>query len=360
MQKPAPSRVGEIDLFRFIFSVIIVLRHAQGLTGENLLFPGGAFAVEFFFLVSGYLMMASIEKRGETGNLAMETTDFLKRKVIAIYPEVILAYAIGFCVQCVFRSLPWEKVGQLFMKSSFEALLLQRTGLGDNAVNSPIWYVQSMLLCMVILYPMIRKYPEMMRRIVMPLTALLLLGYLLRNYGSLRNPSKWIGFTYKGNLRAMAELCLGAECYFVAQYLRRFSLTPLARSLITMVKWFCWLLMIGYMLNSEAKWDSFMLAVFCIPVVLAFSGQGLDVHLYQNKLVAFLGRFSLPLFLSHMPYANHLSAIMPEGIRYRYVLLCYILCAFATASLVMVLGGVVRRKMPCAKAKMRKWFLMKI
>lgn len=46
---PQKSRVGEIELFRFVFSVIILLRHFQNVIKENLLFPGGAYAVEFFF-----------------------------------------------------------------------------------------------------------------------------------------------------------------------------------------------------------------------------------------------------------------------------------------------------------------------
>ncbi len=45
------KRVGEIDILRFVFSVIVMLRHGEYVIGslKGVPFPGGAFAVEFFF-----------------------------------------------------------------------------------------------------------------------------------------------------------------------------------------------------------------------------------------------------------------------------------------------------------------------
>lgn len=62
MDKRSYRRAMEIELFRFAFCITIILVHAEYVIGENLLFPGASFGVEFFFLVSGYLMMAGIEK----------------------------------------------------------------------------------------------------------------------------------------------------------------------------------------------------------------------------------------------------------------------------------------------------------
>lgn len=359
-EKRQNIRVGEIDFFRFVFSVIIMFRHAEYLLGENLIFPGGAFGVEYFFIVSGYLMMASIEKAGTTKNISFETTSFLKRKIAAIYPEFLLSFAIGFAVQCLLKALPWRDIGQLFMRSSFELLLVQETGIGENSVNSVIWYVQSMLLCMAILYPLIRKYPEMMRRLGLPLITLLLLGYIYQTYTHLRNPSRWLGFTYKGNIRAMAELCLGTECYFATQYLRRLRLKNIAKNLLTILKWFCWVLIYVYMWDVELKHDMFMLGVICVAVVLTFSGQCVDKERFQNKLVAFLGKFSLPLYLCHIYYARYLPAVLPDGMRYRYKLICYMSCSLLTAMMVMYLAGLLRKKLPSIRAAMKRCFLTEV
>lgn len=358
MERRASGRVMEIDLFRFIFCFIIVYRHAEHLFKENLVFPGGAFGVEFFFLVSGYLMMASLEKPragGET--ISLETVSFLKRKITAIYPEFVSAFIIGFVIQCSVRDFSWKEIESLFANSIFELLLVQRTGIGVNCVDDVIWYVQAMLLCMVILYPLIRKYPGMMRWIIMPLASLLLLGFLQRNYKHFRNPSKWIGWTYKGNLRAMAELCLGAECYFVVQWLKNLRLTRLSKALLTILKWAIWIRLFVYMWDLSLDKDPLMLALFCVAVILAFSCQCLDVPLYQNRFVAFLGKLSLPLYLSHIFYAQNLSYVLPDGMRYRYMLLCYTACSFGTALLVMFLAGKIRKSLPHVKATLGRYLL---
>lgn len=117
MENRPSCRVMEIDFFRFVFSVIILYLHAeQYLLKTNLLFPGSAFSVGFFFLVSGYLMMASLEKdRGkEIKNLGLETVSFLKRKAVAIYPEFVLAFLIGFVFRCIARELPWPPLASAY------------------------------------------------------------------------------------------------------------------------------------------------------------------------------------------------------------------------------------------------------
>ena len=98
------QRNREVDFLRFVFAVIIMLHHSRYVLGdENCLFLGGSLAVEFFFIVSGYLMMASIlraERRQSTGvtraALGTETYHFLLRKIRAFLPEYLIAWFIGF------------------------------------------------------------------------------------------------------------------------------------------------------------------------------------------------------------------------------------------------------------------------
>lgn len=354
------GRVMEIELFRFLFSVMILFRHAEYLLGENLLFPGAAFGVEFFFLVSGYLMMASLEKMASihTDDLGRETLLFLKKKAGAVYPEFFVSAAIGFTFQWFSRALSWDEVEKLLSESFFELTFLTRVGLGENNMNSVIWYVQAMLLGMLILYPLNRKYPKMMRTIIMPFAALVLLGYLNMKYGHLRSPSRWTGWTYKGNVRAIAELCLGAEAFFVVRWLKGMQFSRLGKTLLTALKWLCWIVIMVYMWNPLCDKDFFMLAVLWAAVVLAFSGQCLDVEIYRNKLVAFLGKFSLPIYLSHAFYCLYMSQILPEGMRYRYMLMWYVGCSVLTAFVVMYLAGVIRKKLPSLNAAMKRCFLV--
>ena len=304
-------------------------------------------------------MVASLEKKKETvpEHLGKETWLFLKKKAGGIYPEFVISCAVAFVVQYIGRKPSLEYMGNLISNGLFELTMLERTGLGDNVLNWVIWYVQSMLLCMAILYPLLRRYPEMMRYVIMPLTAFFLLGYLQMNHNHFRNPSKWIGLTYKGNLLAMGELCLGAECYFAVRWLQKFRFAKQTRLLLTAIKWICWINIFAYMWDTELDKDPFMLALLCVAVVLAFSGQCSDMPLFQNRISAFLGKFSLPIYLSHVFYAKYLPNFLPEGMRYRYMLLCYVACVLVTAFVVMFLAGLLRKNLPSIKASLRRCFL---
>ena len=80
---------NEVELLRFLFASLVVLRHTRVVWSNEPSYPyfvKAAFAVEFFFLLSGYLMMASVEKRNmkypAISRIGSETVGFLKKKVL--------------------------------------------------------------------------------------------------------------------------------------------------------------------------------------------------------------------------------------------------------------------------------------
>lgn len=241
----------------------------------------------------------------------------------------------------------------MFMGSFFEITLLQRTGIGELSVNSAIWYIQSMLLCMLILYPLIRKFPQMMQKVVMPVGALLLLGWLYQTYGSLLTPSAWTGLTFKGNLRGLAELCIGASIYQVVEYLKSFNFTKGIKFAITFIKWCCWLTLFAYMYLrlEDHRGDFFILCIVLIAVILAFSQQCIDANIYQNNFVFRLGKVSLPLYLSHIYYARSLSYILPDALNDWTKMGIYLACSFATAAIVSLAANGIRKLTPIIKEK---------
>ena len=118
MGQTIKKRNGKIEFLRFLFAVIIVLHHSRYLVSdEKCIFLGGSLAVEFFFIVSGYLMMATIEKKRLTNSsvlmLGNETLQFILKKVKSVYPDVLIAWIIA----CVFISYVKDN-------SFFEVILL--------------------------------------------------------------------------------------------------------------------------------------------------------------------------------------------------------------------------------------------
>lgn len=358
------KRNGRIDFLRFVFALIVVLHHTRYLLGyKNTIFIGGSLGVEFFFLVSGYLMLASIERISAGSapqiSLGSETLNFLGRKVKGICPEFILSWLAGFIVVIVLQHQSFTGALKLFISSFWELTLVKMSGIYIDGFNGVIWYVSSMLLCMAVLYPLLRRFPDMMKKIVCPLAALLLMGFLCQTEGHPRNPTVWMGLTYKGNLRAFAELCMGIVCYQVTQKFSAVSWNRFSRFLIEVLQTVLYIGVIVYMyLYKPMTQDYFFILLLCIAVMLSFSGLGAGSWLFDNRLSFALGKFSTALFFSHLYYAQNLNRILPETMSSTGKVIVYLFCAFVTALVIQVLSDLLRKNGQNIERALKRVFLV--
>ena len=341
------GRNGKIELLRFICAVIIFLFHfGQLVNGDRFFFLSGALAVEFFFILSGYLMMASIDRADSisNGDLGKETLSFLKRKAGALYPELLIAYVCGFIVQIFARKENFIGAIKLLRDSFWEVLLLRQTGLQLKDVNHATWYLSSMLICMVILYPLLRKFPNVMGRIVVPVVSLLIMGILCRNYSTPRDPTKWIGWTYKGNLRAFSELGMGVLCYQLTKAFREVKLTRLGKVICTCLEPTLYALFIVYMIfRPSSKNDWILMPLLVLAIGITFSEQTYFPHVLDHKAIYFLGKCSLPLYLCHYFWATYLPDLLPKNSTWNFEFLFYISVCFGTATVIFILSALWRR-----------------
>lgn len=113
----------------------------------------------------------------------------------------------------------WLSTGILFLgnrvvkdlfASIWELLFLTNTGIvgyspndASYLSNDATWYISAMILSMLLLWPLLRKYKENFFYIIAPLMICFLLGYSYQKFPSLRRPMKWQGvvlaFYDKGN-----------------------------------------------------------------------------------------------------------------------------------------------------------------
>ena len=100
--------------------------------------------------------------------------------------------------------------------------------------------------------PLIRKFSDVMLHIILPLLILLTLGYLYIEHGTPRNPAKWIGFTYKGNVRAFAELSGGVIAFQISKNVSKFTLTKMGKFLVSLFEWCLYISFILYMYFEKA------------------------------------------------------------------------------------------------------------
>ena len=401
-----------IDFLRFLFSVIVVLHHSRYVLGDdNCYFLGGSLAVEFFFFVSGYLLLVGADKAGrkngagylltdgvdmagrteaagletkgigvgttgiggkttgiggeatgigaettgiggEMTGIGSETLHFILHKIRSFLPEFLIAWWIGFVLIGVVRQYGIYDYLKAFGNDFWELTLVKMSGLFTHGIDGAMWYLSAMLLGMAILYPLLRTKRDLMTHLVCPLLALFLYGYLCQAEGHPRDPVVWLGLCYKGLVRAIAGLCTGVVICMAVRRLKRFSpsgLTKTGNALAIGVQLLCLLLTIRYMAEQEpSEYDYFYMFLLMLLVLLSFAGFGLESVLGNSQrlhlLSAFLGKYSLSLYLGHLYFAQHVNELLPEELYSGKIrMTVYLAAAFANGLLVMGLSALYRR-----------------
>lgn len=352
-------RNGKIDLLKFIFSMVVVIYHGKNVVGqrEYMFLSGGGFAVEFFFIVSGYLLMRSISKIPTAPcRLGAETRNFIIQKYKSFCPEIFVVYAIALVFCSVVKN---KNIWNLLITSFYEGSMLSMTGIHVTSVNNVVWYISSMLLCMSLLYPLVRKFPDMAVNYILPLSSLLILGYFCGNGRSARAPTEWMGWTYRGNLRAFAELSIGICCFEICKCLKKVNFTLAGKWLLTVVEYFCYSMILLYMyFNKASRQDYFYLILYAIAIIITFSEKTIDVGLFDNTICHFLGKYSFCLYLSHSFYAANLNSILPEHYSKTKQMLLYLFFSIATGIFVMCISCAIRKHWKTANKTIKDYFII--
>ena len=307
-------RNGKIELMRFVFCLTVLFRHINHdlwktkkiLIGKFTFFKYGYMGVEFFFLVSGYLMASTISRKIEkerldstekSTDLGIETIQFLGHKIKGILPYHIISCVLMIAI-CLLKN-PGAYLRTLF-NALPSLLFLQRLGLGDGQVLNVEWYIGSMLLAMLLLYPICRRYYSVFSRVAAPIISLLLIGYLIHETGGMGGSGVWLGWTYKCNIRAVAEICLGIVCYELCNQISSIKFTFPARVMFSLVECACYAMPILYMCSPlNQKYESYVVALLAIAITLSFGRIGVlgERGVFQNRVCMFLGAISLPVYL---------------------------------------------------------------
>ena len=293
---------GGLDFWKLIFTFVIVIYHYAEISKTVSLFKSGSIAVEFFFILSGYFMAISAERKPFTEKLGTDTAQFIWRKIKSILPY----YLIGWLIAAILNMQHWlmepRTLGEIVLRISNmlpNFLLLSVSGMPEEVVLGVTWYISAMLLAMAVIYPLLRKYKNIYLRIIAPLSAILLTGYLSQKYGGFFLSYEFDGFVPQNIIRACVGINIGCVVYVAAEKMKTIDFTIFSRILLGLVEigGYIWILVAMTIFPKTYVFTE--LFIFLAVVTITASKKGIFSSLFDNNIVMVVSSISLPLFLLH-------------------------------------------------------------
>lgn len=323
-----------IEIWRLIFSFLIAIYHTKYLpwySQDVQLTNSASIGVEFFFILSGYLMAQSAYGP-VPDDLWADVRGFISRKLKVIYPTYLFALLLGVCIElllpCVATGI--DPLGYVWYL--WDILLLRASGLRGASIKHAVagsWYLTAMILAMMLLYPILRRYFNAFQTMVAPLLAAFILGWFSQTYGHCEFPLTFRYGICLGLLRAIAEICVGCICFSAAQWLKgRYRQLGRFATLVEVGAFSC-VIAISYF-YERSYMDFISIFLIAVGISLSFSGITLTSRLSEKLQLRWAGKFSLALYLTHMVWANMLGRWkMP--IPFRSQVWIFLVLSFASA-----------------------------
>ena len=363
LQKPMEraNRNPSIDIWKFVFAIVILIHHGRKLRGDDVcIFLGGSIGVEFFFIVSGFLMVQSVVSKQDVlagKTIGQNTFEYVRKKFVPLLPEIFFAWCIAFTVTEIYRNVGLRAVIYDMLSSVWSIFMLDFSGVAGFSVNGVTWYISALLIISLILYPILLKSRDLFLYVVAPLIILFCFGYLYQNFSNPRNPTVWLGFVYKGMVRGIAEVCLGAVCYPVCCVLKRCQFTKFAQILFASTENICYGIVLYTAYAKKAtNFDYILILLLAVAITIGFSEQSAIYPFLNANIAEKLSKFGFSLYLCHNYWADCLGEIFAE-LDYWPLMGIYTCAALITTCFLIFIMTIYRKWSHIARRTIKRYII---
>lgn len=283
-------RNGTIEIFRFVFAICIVLCHTSTF---HQICGGGAIGVEFFFIVSGFLLC---KKCINCHNNEINYRNIIKKKVGHVYVEYAVSVLLAFVLT---QSLLFDSyrsllkgagiyLGNLFFMGGI-------LGFPTDAVLNVNWWLITMFMVVMLSLPIIKKSEELYLYIFCPICSLIIYGYLSHIYGGLLVVMELAfcsDFVYTGWLRALADFCMGGISFIIYDVLLHVRLSECKKKLLTFLEIFGYVFVVYVGLSSlilKIPYLSFISVAFLTTSIAISFSEKSNLYDFCNKNICLWG-----------------------------------------------------------------------
>ena len=308
-----------LDGLRGVAALMVIWYHvfegyafAGGTTIDT--FNHGYLAVDFFFILSGFVIGYAYDDRWGK-NFTMK--DFIKRRLIRLHPMVIMGAVVGAITFYIQGSVQWDgtHIGismvmlsllcTIFFIPAMPGVGYEVRGNGEMfPLNGPCWSLFFEYIGNILYALFIRRLSNKALTIVVVLLGVALASFAIFNvsgYGSIGVGWTLDGVNFIGGLlRMLFPFSMGMLLS------RNFKPMKLRGAF-----WICTLVMIAlfavpYLEGTESICTNGIYEAFCIiiafPILLWIGASGTTTDKKSTQICKFLGDISYPIYVIHYPF----------------------------------------------------------
>ena len=391
-------RISSVEFWRFIFTVMVSLYHFELFFMKKSLFPSGSGAVEFFFVLAGFLLGMGAEKRhlargglpAEPKEAAGRAIDYGKNKLKAIVPVVLCWLVLHILVSPGLEGFKGKL--EFIMNAEWEVLLLVGTPFGFNggfAPNIPLWFLTSLIIAGYVYTYLMERHFDLMR-FLSPVIGLLGVTFFALKTTTVLDHNILVGCLTAGTLTAFAELALGIALFFLEARLREKKPKLPLRLLLGLVELYVVYRLFTLIIGRPAGLENYKRTLYIMALIL-FSFLRITplTKVLDNPVSRLMGKITLAMYVCHytlitlyftllqkvkMDLIVHSKAGSWQSAVYRYLgdtggfdqrfraipmtwkdavmyLVLLLLCAIVVTLLISLLGKLIRKLRGRKKAK---------
>ena len=288
--------LGDVELMRFVGAILIMGCHLFiiGYEDGKHLFSICWVWVDFFFILTGALTCRHyLNKSVVMGDCGEEALAYTIRKFKKLVPYVFLALVMMYVV----ISTDYLRDGNIkglfgtMLNLPFEMLFVSSSGIITPRLAT-IWYLSALFIVLPIFVYMNTAHNGFWK-IFSLLYSILYFGKM-----GVNAVREWPNDL----LRAFACLCLGNVAVILATYISKQYNSRLWNMIFSFMEVvFCVVAVYRTVFNKEHL--NLIELLFFAIVAIMMSEQTAFANI-DNKVVAFLGKLSIPMYLFHMVIAN--------------------------------------------------------
>jgi len=307
-----------IVIWRIIFTYMIAIFHydsSYGFMNELNMTTGWYIAVEFFFIVSGFLIYIQFE---QSQKKCKDAISYLVYKYKKIYPY----YFIILLVNYVFYLKKYEITGffaaiHVFISHFWEVIGLHAIGLnlGWTNFNNTTWYISVLFIGSLLFFHCLQKWKETFVNFIVPIIIMVSYSYLWRNLGILDAVVMTDGFYINQPLmRGLAGMGLGVLAGRLYEYLLgRISSEGLNICKLQYISLGGFVfVIIGSLKYGRSNWDFLFSLILTVSVAIAF--LPVNNRIVENKWIQKWSQLTMCIYLVHDVFRSKIAPyFLPVG-----------------------------------------------